>query len=192
MRWILSFNFQALIKLLVRQSLLGALQRVSGILKAEHEADGVRVFNLHPGFIATERMAADMAEFGFSGGEPPELVANTIVWLATQDEAVQYTGTTIEAQFFCHERGLRGHELAAERERAVDRLFRAASPEAMRAAAADLGVEWVFYGIVERERYAAEGEIVLERLHAAGPVAAAFPPESPRVFLFDLRRSDTP
>jgi YYY domain-containing protein len=89
-------------------------------------------------------------------------------------------------------RGLRGHLLAAERERAVDALYRAASPDLMRAAAAELGVEWVLYGIVERERYAAEGEAVLEQLRAAAPVAAAFPPESPRVFLFDFRRVDTP
>ena len=89
-------------------------------------------------------------------------------------------------------RGLRGHQLAAERKRAVDELYRAASPAAMREAAAGLGVGWVLYGIVERERYGAEGEAVLERLHAAGPVAAAFPPEDPSVFLFDLREADTP
>jgi len=89
-------------------------------------------------------------------------------------------------------RGLRGHQLAAERERAVDALYRAASPDLMRAAAAELGVDWVLYGIVERERYAAEGETVLERLRAAAPVAAAFPPEGPRVFLFDFRTGDTP
>lgn len=89
-------------------------------------------------------------------------------------------------------RGLRGHELAAERERAVDGLYRAATPEVMRAAAAALGVEWVLYGIVERERYAAEGGTVLERLRAAAPQVAAFPPASPRVFLFDFRRSKTP
>jgi uncharacterized membrane protein len=88
-------------------------------------------------------------------------------------------------------RGLRGHELVAERERAVDGLYRAASPEAMRGAAAELGVGWVLYGIVERERYAAERGAVLARLRAAAPVAAAFPPEDPRVLLFDFRRNPT-
>ena len=82
--------------------------------------------------------------------------------------------------------------VSAERQRAVDDLYRATSPEAMRGAATGLGVEWVLYGIVERERYGTEGEAVLERLRAAGPVAAAFPPEDPRVFLFDLREADTP
>jgi uncharacterized membrane protein len=89
-------------------------------------------------------------------------------------------------------RGLRGHELAAEREGGVDALYRATSPEAMRGAAAELGVEWVLYGIVERERYGAEGGAVLVRLHGAAPVVAAFPPEDPRVFLFDFREADTP
>ena len=84
----------------------GAFQRVAGILNAEHERDGVKVFNVQPGFIATERMAADMAEFGFSGGEPPEVVASVVRWLATEEEASQYTGQTVEAQFFCHERAL--------------------------------------------------------------------------------------
>ena len=33
---------------------------------------------------------------------------------------------------------------------------------------------------------------MLERLRAAAPMAAAFPPEDPRVFLFDFREADTP
>lgn len=89
-------------------------------------------------------------------------------------------------------RGPRGHALAAERERAVDALYRATSPEAMRDAAAELGVEWVLYGIVERERYGAESEATLQRLRAAAPLATAFPREEPRVYLFDFREADTP
>jgi YYY domain-containing protein len=84
-------------------------------------------------------------------------------------------------------RGRIGHALTAERERAIDRLYRATSPEAMRREAADLGVEWVLYGLVERERYGDPEERVLRRLEKAGALSAAFPGERPTVFLFDFR-----
>jgi NAD(P)-dependent dehydrogenase (short-subunit alcohol dehydrogenase family) len=85
----------------------GAMQRIAGFLHVEHFDQGLRAYNVQPGFIATERIAADMGEFGFDmKGAPPDLVAAVVAWLATHDEAPQYSGTTIEAQFFCHERGL--------------------------------------------------------------------------------------
>ena len=50
----------------------GAFQRVAGFLDVEHHADGVYAFNVHPGYIATERIKADMGEFGFpEDGAPP-------------------------------------------------------------------------------------------------------------------------
>jgi NAD(P)-dependent dehydrogenase (short-subunit alcohol dehydrogenase family) len=84
----------------------GAFQRVAGILQAEHGRDGLCFYNLSPGFIATERMAADMGKFGFVGGEPPEVVAAVVRWLATAPEAAAHAGKNIEAQFLCHELGL--------------------------------------------------------------------------------------
>jgi hypothetical protein len=35
-----------------------------------------------------------------------EVVAKVVGWLLSSDEAPAYNGRTIEAQFFCHERGL--------------------------------------------------------------------------------------
>ena len=85
----------------------GAFQRVAGFLAVEFEEDGIRAHNVQPGFIATERMAADMGTFGFdSSGAPPQVVGVVVAWLATQAEASDFNGETIEAQFFCHERGL--------------------------------------------------------------------------------------
>ena len=43
----------------------GALHRVAGVLAHEFAGTGVSVVNVSPGFVATERMAIDMAEFGF-------------------------------------------------------------------------------------------------------------------------------
>jgi NAD(P)-dependent dehydrogenase (short-subunit alcohol dehydrogenase family) len=86
----------------------GAFHRVAGVLAVELADANVRCFNVQPGFVATERIAQDMARFGFdaSTGAPAEVVAKTVVWLATDPEAIAYNGTNIEAQFFCHERGL--------------------------------------------------------------------------------------
>jgi hypothetical protein len=65
------------------------------------------VINVDPGFIATERMAQDMAGFGFgSDGEPPEVVGAVVRWLATDPGAKELSGTTIFAQKFCSENKL--------------------------------------------------------------------------------------
>jgi NAD(P)-dependent dehydrogenase (short-subunit alcohol dehydrogenase family) len=84
----------------------GAFQRIAGFIKAEHERHGVCCFNVQPGLIATERIAADMGAFGITGGEPPEVVGAVVAWLARAPEAAGLNGQTVEAQFFCHERGL--------------------------------------------------------------------------------------
>jgi NAD(P)-dependent dehydrogenase (short-subunit alcohol dehydrogenase family) len=84
-----------------------AFHRVAGTLAVELEGTGVRAFNVQPNLIATERIAADMAEFGIENkGAPAEVVAAVIVWLLTDPEADKWNGANIEAQFFAHERGL--------------------------------------------------------------------------------------
>jgi NAD(P)-dependent dehydrogenase (short-subunit alcohol dehydrogenase family) len=83
------------------------LHRIAGFLAVEYGDRGIRAFNVQPGFIATERIAADMAEFGFSPtGEPPEVVGAVVAWLATNPEAAALNGRNVEAQFFCAERKL--------------------------------------------------------------------------------------
>jgi NAD(P)-dependent dehydrogenase (short-subunit alcohol dehydrogenase family) len=85
----------------------GAFQRVAGLLATELAGTGVRCFNVQPNLIATERIAADMAEFGIENvGAPPEVVGAVVAWLVTAPEADAWNGQNIEAQFFCHERGL--------------------------------------------------------------------------------------
>ena len=52
-------------------------------------------------------IAADMAEFGIENtGAPAEVMGAVVSWLATDPEAEEWNGRNIEAQFFCHERGL--------------------------------------------------------------------------------------
>lgn len=86
----------------------GGFHRIAGMLAVELGDRGIRAYNVQPGFIATERMAMDMAEFGFdaSQGAPPDVVGAVVAWLATAPEAESMNGQNVEAQDFCKERGL--------------------------------------------------------------------------------------
>src|SRR5207253_3062116 len=85
----------------------GAFQRIAGFIDVELGPQGVRCFNVSPGSVATERIAADMAEFGIPNkGAPADVVGAVAAWLATSPDADVYKGTNIEAQFVCAERRL--------------------------------------------------------------------------------------
>jgi NAD(P)-dependent dehydrogenase (short-subunit alcohol dehydrogenase family) len=86
----------------------GALHRLAGIIAVEAGQHGIRSYNLSPGFIATERIAQDMARFGFdaSAGAPADVVGAVAAWLATAEEAGDLNGSWIEAQPFCREHNL--------------------------------------------------------------------------------------
>jgi NAD(P)-dependent dehydrogenase (short-subunit alcohol dehydrogenase family) len=85
----------------------GALHRVAGMLALELGDRGILAYNVQPGFIATERMAHDMAAFGFdASGAPPDVVGAVVAWLVTDPAAAQPNGRSIEAQEVCAERGL--------------------------------------------------------------------------------------
>jgi NAD(P)-dependent dehydrogenase (short-subunit alcohol dehydrogenase family) len=86
----------------------GAVHRLVGIVKLEHEADGITAYNLHPGFVATERMVQDMGAFGFDAGTgaPPDVIGAAAAWLATSPDARQHNGSWVEGQVLCAERGL--------------------------------------------------------------------------------------
>ena len=84
----------------------GAFQRIAGFLAVELGGRGILAVNLSPGLVRTERIEADMAEFGFSGGAPPDVMGAVVAWFATNADAYARNGETIEAQYFCHERKL--------------------------------------------------------------------------------------
>jgi NAD(P)-dependent dehydrogenase (short-subunit alcohol dehydrogenase family) len=85
----------------------GAFHRVAGVLNVELARRGVRVFSVQPGLVATERIAQDMVKFGISAdGAPMEMMGKVVRWLCTDPEADKYQGVNIEAQYFCHQRGL--------------------------------------------------------------------------------------
>jgi NAD(P)-dependent dehydrogenase (short-subunit alcohol dehydrogenase family) len=78
----------------------GALHRIAGVLAHEVAGTGVAVVNVSPGFVATERIAIDMAEFGFdaSKGAAPDVIGRVVAWLATSGAADEWNGLTLEAQ----------------------------------------------------------------------------------------------
>lgn len=85
----------------------GAFHRIAGFLAVELGDQGIRCFNVQPGLIATERIAQDMAKFGIeNNGAPVEVMGKVVRWLCTDPGADDLNGRNIEAQHFCHERGL--------------------------------------------------------------------------------------
>jgi NAD(P)-dependent dehydrogenase (short-subunit alcohol dehydrogenase family) len=86
----------------------GGLHRAAGVLHAELHGSGVACLNVEPGYVATERIAQDMATFGFdaSGGAPPDAIGAAVAWLATGDRALALSGTTVAAQAVCAAEGL--------------------------------------------------------------------------------------
>jgi NAD(P)-dependent dehydrogenase (short-subunit alcohol dehydrogenase family) len=84
-----------------------AFHRIAGFLNVEYADAGIKVFNVQPGLIATERIGQDMAKFGIENvGAPPEVVGLVAAWLCTAPEASDLSGDTIEAQYFAHERNM--------------------------------------------------------------------------------------
>ena len=85
-----------------------ALHRIAGLLHVELGDKGIRAYNLSPGFVATERLAMDMGEFGFdaSKGAPAAVVGAVAAWLVTASDASARNGQWIEAQPLCRELGL--------------------------------------------------------------------------------------
>ena len=80
------------------------------ILHVEHGGDGIRAFNVDPGFVVNERMratagAGQFTDAGFRG-VPPEVPGAVVAWLATDPEAGRYAGTIVHAQKLCRELGL--------------------------------------------------------------------------------------
>jgi len=87
-----------------------ALTRIVPILHVEHAADGIRAYNVDPGFVVNERMratagAGPFTEAGFRG-VPPEVPGAAVAWLATDPEALRFAGQLVHAPRLCRDLGL--------------------------------------------------------------------------------------
>ena len=82
---------------------------LTGTLHAEYSTRGINAFNVHPGFVGTERnLRGSTAAFRDHFGQPapPDAIGAVISWLACAPEASQLRGKTIEGQTLCLEYGL--------------------------------------------------------------------------------------
>lgn len=79
-----------------------------GSLLAEHRDQGIRSFNVDPGFVLTERNSLDADEFGFdpSWAAPPAAVGAAVAWILSSSEADALMGQDVSAQAVAVERGL--------------------------------------------------------------------------------------
>jgi NAD(P)-dependent dehydrogenase (short-subunit alcohol dehydrogenase family) len=86
----------------------GAAYRLAGILAIELGDQGIRAYNLEPGFVATERIAQDMRGFGFdaAAGIPVDVPGAVCAWLATDPDAAEPNGRTVDAPEICAQLGL--------------------------------------------------------------------------------------
>jgi NAD(P)-dependent dehydrogenase (short-subunit alcohol dehydrogenase family) len=85
-----------------------AAYRIAGMLALELGDRGIRAYNLEPGFVATERIAMDMAKFGFhaSEGIPTDVPGAVTAWLVTNPDAAEPNGRTVNAPEVCRDLGL--------------------------------------------------------------------------------------
>jgi len=87
----------------------GAGHQLIGTLHAEYADQGLRAYNVEPGFIGTERNHIVASDLGheLSRSAPPSIIGALVRWLvANPDAAAPLTGTTIRAQPFIREHGI--------------------------------------------------------------------------------------
>ena len=85
---------------------------MAGFLHVEFNDQGIRAYNVDPGYVPTE---AQLARYGkddpiyqqyISQGAPPEVPAQMLVWLLTNPEAPERSGETFHAPSFAKKHGL--------------------------------------------------------------------------------------
>jgi len=87
----------------------GAFHRLAGIIGVEYADRGIRIHNVEPGYVVTERMEVNARALGLEGvypGAPPTVPASVIAWCATNPDAAELNGKTLTAQKFAKERSL--------------------------------------------------------------------------------------
>jgi NAD(P)-dependent dehydrogenase (short-subunit alcohol dehydrogenase family) len=86
----------------------GAFHRIAPLLAVELGDQGIRAFNLDPGYVETERQQVNAAALGLVGhytGAPPSVPAAAIVWVAEHPDDVE-NGQTVRAQKLALDRDL--------------------------------------------------------------------------------------
>jgi NAD(P)-dependent dehydrogenase (short-subunit alcohol dehydrogenase family) len=85
----------------------GGFHRAAGVIAAELGDAGIRVFNLQPGFIATERVTSQPhLSWIAERGNPPELVGQILLWMLSVEGGKLRNGKTVHVPDAAKELGL--------------------------------------------------------------------------------------
>jgi NAD(P)-dependent dehydrogenase (short-subunit alcohol dehydrogenase family) len=85
-----------------------AFHKIAQLLAVELGAEGLRAFNLDPGYVDTERQQLNAEALGLAHhyvGAPPSVPASVIAWLA-EDPSRAANGETLKAQRFALAHGI--------------------------------------------------------------------------------------
>ncbi len=83
-----------------------AFHRLAGFIHVEHHDQGIRSYNIDPGYVPTEAQLASLGkdspiyEKHISGSAPPEVPAAMLVWLLTTEEGRSRSGESFHAPSF--------------------------------------------------------------------------------------------
>jgi NAD(P)-dependent dehydrogenase (short-subunit alcohol dehydrogenase family) len=88
----------------------GGFHRMVGVLDIEHRGDGVRGYNIEPGFTMTEALKTVLGEESALAAAhvayTPEQTAEVICWLAQEDVEGRYSGRDIHSPSFFETEGV--------------------------------------------------------------------------------------
>jgi len=85
-----------------------ALHRIAPLVAVEHGDQGIRAFNVDPGYVETERQVVNATALGLVGhytGAPPSVPGAAIAWVAGHTEELD-NGQTVRAQKLALTHGL--------------------------------------------------------------------------------------
>ena len=80
-----------------------------GVLNVEFKDQGIRAFNVDPGFIGTERNTAVLKSYGrkmLDEPAPPSVIGAAVAWLVTAPEGADYVGQLVDGQKLTEDRNL--------------------------------------------------------------------------------------
>ena len=83
-----------------------AFHRLAAFIHVEHHDQGIRAYNIDPGYVPTEAQLAMMGkdnpiyEKHISGGAPPAVPAAMLIWLLTTEEGRAQSGESFHAPSF--------------------------------------------------------------------------------------------
>jgi len=89
-----------------------AFHRMAGFLHVEFHDQGIRAYNVDPGYVPTEAQLAKLGKDDpiyqqyIAQGAPVEVPAKMLVWLLTNEAALERSGETFHAPSFVKKNGL--------------------------------------------------------------------------------------